>query len=123
MFRIECFVDDTKLVSVLYALSGKVKAMDVQPVVNVAVEANGKSNGKGKEKLKALTDGRLIDLFAHYLETHQGKVDAKYVKDFLESVGRARTSHQYILGQALEAKMLTKHGPRHHMTYERTKAK
>jgi xanthine dehydrogenase iron-sulfur cluster and FAD-binding subunit A len=116
MFRIECFVEDARLVQVLHALAGKVKAMDVQPVVNATVD---KSNGE----LKAITPGSVIDLFAKYLKENQEPVTVDYLRAFLGSIGRSPTSTQYVLRQAIERKLITKHGKGNAMTYERTKSK
>jgi hypothetical protein len=120
MFRIECFVDDSKLVMVLHALAGKVKAMDVQPVVNaVAAHAKGKANGE----LKAMTEGSSIALFADYLKANPEQVTTDYVKSFLESIGRSPSSYQFVLRSALARKLITKHGKRHNMSYERARSK
>jgi hypothetical protein len=111
MFRIEAFVDDAKLVSVLYALSGKVKSLDVQPVINIAAKSNG--------KIESATEGTLVALFAEYLKNNDEKVDTAMAKTFLESIGRAPGSSQYLMRQAVENKLITRHGKGNATTYKK----
>lgn len=114
MFRIECFVDDSKLVSVLHALAGKVKTMDVQPVVNVVEKQNG--------ELRAATPGSLTDVFAAHIEKSAAKTfTRKDVQMFLESIGRPSSNAQYMLQQAVKRKLLTKHGKGTATQYEKVR--
>jgi hypothetical protein len=115
MFRIEAFVDDTKLVSVLYALSGKVKSLDVQPVINVTAKSNG--------KIEAETSGRLVDLFAKHLSESHGEINSISTKAFLESIGRAPSSYQHVLKQAIIHKLIARHGKGKGMTYKKVDLK
>lgn len=108
MFRIVCFVDDKELAPVMHALAGKAKGLEVVPVVNV--EPSSAKNGK----LVQRTEGKVLDLFAEYLNTHPGIVDAEYVQTFLTSIGRSTGSYSHTLYGALDAKLLKKGKPHPH---------
>jgi hypothetical protein len=116
MFRIECFVEDSKLVGVLHALAGKVKAMDVQPVVNVATNT---SSGK----IEGATPGRMVDLYAEHLRTSNDAVNTDSVRAFLEGIGRSPTSAQHLLQEAVKHKLISRNGKGKGTTYRKVEHK
>jgi hypothetical protein len=103
MFRIECFCEDKKLAGVLHALAGQVIGMPgVTPVVNVEVKAG---------KLKQVTNGKLIDLFAEHLRTDKPEIiNADYMRQFLRAMGRSNKSYSHLLKKAQDTKLIRKTG-------------
>jgi hypothetical protein len=84
------FVDDRKLAAFLNAAAGLVASMSPPlPVVN-AVAKNG--------ELKATSSGSAPEAFYAELKKKKAKdFTINNLRSFLESIGRAPTSHQYVL--------------------------
>jgi len=103
MFRLEIFVEDTKLGKVKRALAGLAHIVKDQPVVNARKAPNG--------ELKEETNGNLLGMFAAYLKKqHITKISPLDVRHFLTSVGRSAKSYSYLLNQAKKAKMVRRIG-------------
>lgn len=112
MFKIEVMVDDNKLAQALYALTGIARGQPaVVPVVNM------KPNGE------AATNGRMIDLFAEWLKREKPEsLKANDLRDFLKSIGKAPSSYQHLVREAIKAHLITKRGKGSGMTYHWRKA-
>jgi len=103
MFRIICFVEDRALAAVLHAVSGLVKDLDVAPVANVVEKTT---------QVRARVNGNIIQLFAQYMDTHQGDITPNYVRDFQRSLGRSPGGYNNVLHKALQAKLIRKVNPK-----------
>lgn len=99
MFKIEAFVEDKRLAEALRALAGLIRGQpSVVPVVNV--EHHPKSG-----KLKAKTNGALLDMFAQHI-TDLKELRPADIKKFLKDSGRSPGSSAYLVGMARKAKLI-----------------
>ena len=90
VFRFEVFVTTKQLGEALALLSGRVTQITPPQLV-----ANA---GAGRNGVTPITSGRLVDLFARWLQQHKLKeFDNKKTREFLQSIGRAPGSASYLL--------------------------
>jgi hypothetical protein len=103
MFKIEAFVEDKRLAEALRALAGLIRGQpSVVPVVN-AVHHHG--------KVKAKSNGALLDMFSQHLtESKLDNFNATKAKEFLKASGRSPSSSNYLLRQAVQAKLIKRSG-------------
>jgi hypothetical protein len=103
MFKIEAFVDDKKLSDVLRALTGLVRGQpSVMPVVNVEEE---------EQEIHAKSNGSLLSLFAEHLAKHKAPtMTVSEVKTWLEKLGKSALSSNYLMKQAIAAKLVRRTG-------------
>lgn len=100
MFKIDFFVDDKNVARVMHALNGVALELSVVPV------ANAKSRGG---KVKAVTSGDSIEMFLAWIDKHDiAKITPSVIQDFMESLGRQRTSYSAFLGKAIKAGVVKK---------------
>lgn len=109
MFRIEAFyVDDKNLPRFLQAVVGLVIDMQAPvPVVNAA---------KHGGKVLPATNGELVTMFMQHI-AGQASTNAAQAKDFMQSIGKARSSYNYLLTRAVKYGVLKKTGKGSGMKY------
>jgi hypothetical protein len=104
VFKIEdVYCDDKKVGDVLRALLGLVVGIPKAiPVINAKAE---------RGKIKALTNGKLIDMFAHYITSQKADtIKPAEVKAWLKKMGRSPLSYGYLQKQAVKSGLLKKTG-------------
>lgn len=104
MFRMECFVEDKHVADVLRAVAGMVHNLQIVPVVEPST-VNGSD--------------RTADLFADYLNKHEGQITVQYAREFQKSIGRSPSSAQYVLSEAVRHKIIRRVGAGRGAKYHR----
>lgn len=103
MFKIEAFVEDMKLGDVLRALTGLVRGQpSVIPVVNVEEE---------EQEIHATSNGSLLEMFVQHLAKSKATtMTPSEVKTWLEKLGKSALSSNYLMKQAIAAKLIRRTG-------------
>jgi len=100
MFKVSFFVDDKQLAPVMHAISGRVRNLEVVPVVNAAVAANGHAKPAGPA-------GTMSDLLIEKLQKDKSeRITRSEVKAWLETIGRPNASAGTLLSRLVAAKVL-----------------
>lgn len=111
MFRIECFVDDKHLASVMHALAGRTMNLSAVPVVN-AVAAGG--------RVAPVTSGKIEDLFVAWAKANKVqtfKAKDSVLNDFLASMGKPPSAKTYAVVKLKEAGVLRGKGKGSNVTW------
>jgi hypothetical protein len=104
LFKLEFFVESSRLGEVYKALAGKVRNMSAPiPVINA--QANG------KDRVAAIGRGELIEMFIDWLRKHKLKdFRASDARAFLEEHGRSHSSYSYLFDGLRDAGLATRTG-------------
>jgi hypothetical protein len=102
LFRIEAFVEDKNLARVKRLLTGLVRELRDEPIVNATVKGN---------KLAARTNGSVLELFIKDLQANKtASFAVPYIKEFLQRIGRSPQSSYYLIKEALKAGVIKRAG-------------
>lgn len=95
MIRLECYIEEKHVGTVMQRVAGLVKEPQWLPVINVEKKPNG--------KLAQATNGELVEMFRKWL-SKQGVSTVNSVggRAFLESIGQPAERVGYLMARAQE---------------------
>lgn len=110
MFKVDCYVEDKNLASVLRSLSGVAREVRAVPAVNAEpTKAGG---------VKAPTNGNLVAMFAAKLKKIKAKeVTPDTARAFLKMIGASPASYGYLIKKAVEHGVLSRKGTGREVAY------